>query len=136
MRYQLGRIMKKLINNRGLTLIELIVSLGLIGIVIIPLFNMFILCQRVLSMSNNEHVIIQTAQYYMEEIKAMDEIDECLYFYNAENKTYERFITNQSDDSSVEIRIKKDFYGLHYIEIDILRDGEITSSLTGSVVLK
>lgn len=126
--------MKKLIDNRGLTLIELIVSLGLIGIVIIPLFNMFILCQRVLSISNNEYVIIQTAQYYMEEIKAMDKIDEGLYSYNAEKKIYERFIINQSDNSSVEIRIKEAFYGLHYIEIDILKEGHVVDSLGGSVV--
>lgn len=128
--------MKKLFNNDGLTLIEVIVSLGLIGIVIIPLLNIFVLCQRVLRISNDEYEVIQTGQYYMEEIKAMDEIDKGIYFYNGEKGIYERFITNESDNLSAEIRIRPALYELHYIEIDVLREGKVVSSLEGSVVFE
>ena len=129
--------MKKLLNVKGLTLTETIVSLGIMGIVIIPLLNIFILCQKVLCISHNEYEAMQTAQYYMEEIKAMDAIDGEIYSYNGEKKSYERIVVQNEEMFGAEIRIVPDDNSvLHKIEIDVIDDGEIINSLAGSVIFE
>jgi Tfp pilus assembly protein PilV len=129
--------MKKLLNIKGLTLTETIVSLGVVGIVTVPLLSMLILCQKVLSISENEYESIQTAQYYMEEIKAMDVIDSELYSYNAEEKSYERIVLQNEGKYGAEIRIMQDEDTVLYnIEIDIIDEGKIINSLAGSVIFE
>lgn len=115
---------------------EVILTLALLGVLVGPLMNLLVVSQRISSQSEKEYNYIQTAQYYMEEIKAMNEIDRSVFDYNSGEMCYERFVTSGIDDLSVEIRIRPADYGLHYIEVDILRDGEIVSSLMGSVVFK
>ena len=78
---------------------------------------------------------IHTALYFMVEIRAIDEIDMGDYVYNPEKACYERNIT-ALDNYRAEIRIKKGSYGLHYIEVDILSEGEVINSLVGSVVFE
>ena len=129
--------MKKLLNIKGLTLTETIVSLGVVGIVTVPLLSMLILCQKVLSISENEYESIQTAQYYMEEIKAMNVIDSELYSYNAEEKSYERIVLQNEGKYGAEIRIMQDEDTVLYnIEIDIIDEGKIINSLAGSVIFE
>jgi Tfp pilus assembly protein PilV len=129
--------MKKLLNIKGLTLTETIVSLGVVGVVTVPLLSMLILCQKVLSISENEYESIQTAQYYMEEIKAMDVIDSELYSYNAEEKSYERIVLQNEGKYGAEIRIMQDEDTVLYnIEIDIIDEGKIINSLAGSVIFE
>lgn len=127
--------MNRMFNNRGLTLVEVIMTLTILGIIICPLMNLFVLSMKISNGGENEYKSIQTAQYYMEEIRAMDEIDMGDYVYNPEKVCYERNIT-ALDNYRAEIRIKKGSYGLHYIEVDILSEGEVINSLVGSVVLK
>lgn len=129
--------MRKLLNIKGLTLAEIIVTLGVIGIVIIPLLNIFILCQKVLNIGRDEYEAVQTAQYYMEEIKAMDIIDNEIYSYNAEKKLYERVVVQSEGKYGAEIRIVPDDSNiLHRIEINVIDEGEIVSSLAGSVIFE
>lgn len=128
-------IMDKLLNNRGLSLVEVIMTLAILGVVICPLMNLLILSEKINKEGEIEYRAIQIAQHYMEEIKAMDEIDISGYVYNPEKMCYERIIT-AIDNYMAGIRIRVGNYGLHYIEVDILSDGRVISSLAGSVVFK
>lgn len=125
--------MSRLFNNRGLTLVEVIMTLTILGAVVCPLMNLLVLSEKINNEGENEFESIQTAQYYMEEIKATDGIDTGQFVYYAEKNCYERII-NEPDNSRVEIRVRAGSYGLHYIEVDIIRDEEIINSLKGSVV--
>ena len=127
--------MNRLFNNRGLTLIEVIMTLAILGVVICPLMNMLVLSEKINKEGRKEYKSIQTAQYYMEEIRAMDGIDMGAYVYNPEKMCYERTITTP-DKNRAEIRIRMGSYGLHYIEVDILSEGEVINSLVGSVVFE
>ena len=127
--------MNRLFNNRGLTLIEVIMTLAILGVVICPLMNMLVLSEKINKEGRKEYKSIQTAQYYMEEIRDMDEIDMGAYVYNPEKMCYERTITTP-DKNRAEIRIRMGSYGLHYIEVDILSEGEVINSLVGSVVFE
>jgi hypothetical protein len=44
-------------------------------------------------------------------------------------------VSDVLDDLSAEIKITPFSYGLHYIEVNILNDGEVINSLTGSIVI-
>jgi prepilin-type N-terminal cleavage/methylation domain-containing protein len=127
--------MNRLLNNRGLTLVELIVTLAMLGVVICPLMNLLVLSQKINSIGENEYRVIQTAQYYMEETRANGEIDTGVFYYNSEEMCYERIILDVLDDYRAEIRITPGSYGLHYIEVNILNDREEITSLTGSIVI-
>ncbi len=127
--------MKELFNNKGLTLVEIIMTLGILGVVICPLMNLLVLSQKINSEGEKEYKVIQTAQYYMDEIRAMDEIDTGVFVYNSGEMCYERIVLDVLDDYSAEIKITPGSYGLHYIEVNILNDGEVINSLTGSIVI-
>lgn len=68
--------MERLSNNRGLTLIEIIVTLAVLGVVVTPLMNMFIASQKINNESNEEYKTLQLAQKYMENIKSAEYIDD------------------------------------------------------------
>ncbi|MDD4089855.1 MAG: prepilin-type N-terminal cleavage/methylation domain-containing protein [Tissierellia bacterium] len=127
--------MNKLFNNRGLTLVEIIMTLAILGVVICPLMNLLVLSQKINSIGENEYRVIQTAQYYMEEIRAMDEIDTGVFFYRSDEMCYERIILNVLDDCNARIRIIPGSYGLRYIEVDILMNEEVINSLMGSIII-
>ena len=97
--------MNKLFNNRGLTLVEVIITLAILGAVICPLMNLLVLSQKINSIGENEYSVIQTAQYYMEETRAVSEIDTGVFFYNSDEMCYERIIQNVLDDCNARIRI-------------------------------
>lgn len=125
--------MNRLFNNRGLTLVEVIMTLAILGVVICPLMNLLVLSKKINYEGEIQYMAIQRAQYYMEEIRAMDGIDTGEFVYNAEKMCYERII-NAQDNSRVEIRVRVGSYGLHYIEVDVLSGEELVNSLVGSVV--
>lgn len=110
-------------------------TMTILGVVICPLMNLLVLSQKINSEGEKEYRSIQTAQYYMEEIRAMDEIDTGAFVYNSEEMCYEKIIADVLDDCSAEIKITPGSYGLHYIEVDIKSDGEVINSLTGSMIL-
>lgn len=64
--------MRKILNKNGFTIVEIIVTLAVLGIVIAPLMTMFITSQKINNEGSKEYKSIQLAQKYMEEIKAMD----------------------------------------------------------------
>ncbi|MDW5300395.1 MAG: prepilin-type N-terminal cleavage/methylation domain-containing protein [Sedimentibacter sp.] len=125
--------MNNVMNKRGLTVIEIIMTLAVLGVVICPLMNMFITSQRIINFSDNEYKSIQTAQMYMEEIKAMDELNTELYIFNSETGCYERNVSEADNNYGAEIAIDPNSI-IYYISIDIISEGEIISSLAGSKV--
>ncbi len=125
--------MNNVMNKRGLTVIEIIMTLAVLGVVICPLMNMFITSQRIINFSDNEYKSIQTAQMYMEEIKAMDELNTELYIFNSETGCYERNVSETDNNYGAEIAIDPNSI-IYYISIDIISEGEIISSLAGSKV--
>ena len=127
--------MNKLFNSRGLTLVEVIITLAILGAVICPLMNLLVLSQKINSIGENEYSVIQTAQYYMEETRAVSEIDTGVFFYNSDEMCYERIIQNVLDDCNARIRIIPGSYGLRYIEVDILMNEEVINSLMGSIII-
>ncbi len=109
-------------------------TLGLLGALVCPLMNLFILSQKINSVGENELRVFQTAQYYMEETRSMGVIDTGLFIYDSEEGYYERCISSILDNCSAEIKVIPAKYGMHYIEVDILKDGEVIYILTGSIV--
>ena len=81
--------MKKLLNKRGFTIVEIIVTLAVLGIVIGPLMAMFITSQKINNEGSKEYKSIQLSQQYMEEIKGMEKIDE-LSNYNTSHYNYSK----------------------------------------------
>ncbi|CAH2214669.1 PilW family protein [Tepidibacter aestuarii] len=55
--------------NKGLTLVELVVSLALLGIIIAPLSSFFVNTIKVNKNSENQMIANQLAQKYMEQLK-------------------------------------------------------------------
>ena len=127
--------MKRFINNQGLTLVEIIITLGLLGALIGPLMNLVVVSQIMNSAGENETRLFQVAQYYMEETRSMDEIDMELFLYNSEKNNYERHISEALEDYSIEIRLIPARYGTHYIEVDAIKDYETVYALKGIIIL-
>lgn len=61
-------------NNKGLTLIEIIVTLAVLGVVVTPLMNMFIASQKINNESGEEYRTLQIAQNHLEKIKSASDL--------------------------------------------------------------
>ncbi|MEJ8554509.1 type IV pilus modification PilV family protein [Tepidibacter sp. Z1-5] len=59
-------------SNKGLTLVELIVSLAILGIILVPLSSFFVNTIKVNKSSENQMIANQLAQKYMERVKFSD----------------------------------------------------------------
>lgn len=127
--------MKNISNKSGLTLVEIIVTIAVLGIVICPLMSMFITSEKINRESDKEYKSIQQAQRYMEEIKSMSEIDTEKYSYNCEIGIYEMIVIQTNNNYGASIKIKPDRGSVLYsIEI-IIRDGEeIINNLEGTKI--
>ncbi len=71
--------MKIIKNNKGLTLIEILITLAVLGIVVSPLMSMFITSQKINNESEMKYRAIQLAQKHLEEIKSMKQLDNSKY---------------------------------------------------------
>ncbi|MGB4438580.1 MAG: prepilin-type N-terminal cleavage/methylation domain-containing protein [Sedimentibacter sp.] len=127
------KLLHKLLNCKGITLVEVIMTLSILGVAICPLTNMFIVSQKIINFSSDEFSSAQLAQFYMEEIKAMEEIDMDIYPYNSENGNYERSVSEVADDYGAEITITPNGM-IYYVSINIISKGEIINRLEGSKV--
>ncbi len=137
--------MKKILNKKGFTIIEVIVTLAVLGIVIGPLMTMFITSQKINNEGSKEYKSIQLAQKYMEEIKGLEEFNYNLEGYaRAEvsgDYVYTKTIPESVNNYGVNIEIKAakedapeaetpiDFDSIIKIEPSMvtcsLRDGEV-----------
>lgn len=67
--------MKNKFNSNGLTLIEVIITLAILGVVVTPLMSMFITSQKINRESEMKYNAIQLAQEQIEDIKADNTLD-------------------------------------------------------------
>lgn len=95
--------MKNLFNSKGLTLIEIIVTLALLGIIISPVMGFFIYSQKINNESETEYKSIQLAQKYMEEIKSMDKIDLNIYKDDDLDGTFNRTVNEDNYTVNIEL---------------------------------
>ncbi len=97
--------MRKIFNNNGLTLIEIIITLAVLGVVITPLMSMFITSQKINNESEMKYNAIQLAQKYMEGIKAVETLDVTSSGYTGSPGNYSKTIYDY--DYKLEINIKE-----------------------------
>lgn len=123
-------------NNDGITLIEVIVSIAVLGAVIVPVMTLFVMSAKINKESKKEHMSILAAQMYIEEIKATENIDTGKYVFNSETGSYERTVNQTNDEFGAEIKISPESNFLYIIEVLIMDDGEIINTLIGSKLLQ
>lgn len=127
--------MRSLISNSsGMSLIELIMTLAILGILITPVMSMFVFSAKINMAARNEFKTGMLAQSYMEEIKGMEELDEQKYVYNAGTGKYERHVPQTESNYGAEITIKKGEGIIYLIDISIINDGEIVKDFEGSKI--
>ncbi len=124
--------MKVKLNSKGFTLLEIIISMGLLSITICPLLSMVILAAKINKISDMEYKTMQLAQTHMEEITIMKSIDGEKYTYNNKTKNYER-VVYEYDDYETEIKIKKTGEeNLYSVEVIVKKDGQKINKLKGT----
>ena len=69
-------MIKYLKTNKGFTLLELILSIAILSIIIVPISSMFINSIKTNNISNEKMQAIYASQTLMENIKALDEVSE------------------------------------------------------------
>jgi prepilin-type N-terminal cleavage/methylation domain-containing protein len=130
----MNRIKLIISKNRGMTLVELIMTIAVLGILIAPVTSMFVFSAKINMTARNEYETAMLAQSYMEEIKAMEELDTQKYAYNAGVGKYECLVAETENSYGVQIIIERGEGIVYLIEVSIIHDGEIVKSLEGSKI--
>lgn len=126
--------MKKQLNDNGFTMVEVILSITVLGIVIVPLMNMFVLSAKISRESSYEYKSFLEAQKYMEEIKAMELIDCTKYSYNPSSGMYEGTVPQTEDTFGATIKIIPQRGFLYLVEVNVIDEGKVVNSLLGSKI--
>lgn len=120
-------------NNKGFTLIEVILTLSILGLAIMPLMSMSVISAKINSESNKEYKSFLEAQSYMEEIKILNDIDTIKYVYN--KGIYERKVIQNDHVFGAEIKIIPESTFYYSIDISIIDNGEVINTLRGSMIV-
>lgn len=126
--------MKIILNKRGLTLVEIIMTFAVLGVVICPLMTMFITSYKINNFCEQEYKSMLLAQKYIEEIESMERINTSDYPYNLENGCYERNILHADSIYTTKIRIIPAGSMLYIINIDVCDDLGIVNKLESSKI--
>lgn len=121
--------------NKGLTLIEVIISFAVIGFAITPLMSLFVVAAQINSESSLTLKSVLTAQKYIEEFKASEELDFNNYVFNSDTGAYEKTVTQTDDEFGAEIRIRSERSHLYSIEVSVLDGNEVVCSLNSSKII-
>jgi prepilin-type N-terminal cleavage/methylation domain-containing protein len=122
--------------RKGLTLIEIVVTIAVMGIVITPLASMFIVSAKINRESDIKYKATMTAQRHMEEIKAMHEISLDDYVFNSSTKSYERVVSKTDNELEALIRIRAERSYLYVIDVLVYENGNEIFSLSGSKITR
>ena len=120
---------------KGITFVEIIITLAVLGAVVLPLMNLFVMSSRLNQDSDKEYKSIVAAQRYMEEIMAEEIIDTEKYKYNPNLGSYSRNIIQKDNEFGVEIKITLLEKFLYSIEVTIKDKGEVVNSLNGTKII-
>jgi len=126
-------------SKEGITLVEVIITIAITGVVIVPLMTLFVMCAKINRESDMEYKSMLTAQKYMEEIKAMksmEDSDHENYIYDPGTGSYERTVIQTEDEYGAEITIMPVRNFLYSIEVLVTDRGEIINHLTGSKIMQ
>lgn len=123
---------KYILNKRGLTLVEIIMSFAVLGVVICPLMTMFIISQNICNYGDNEYKSMLLAQKYMEEIESMKEFDTDGFTFNYDTGSYERDILQPDNGYLTKITIVPAGNMLYDIEVDVRDSNGTSNKLEGS----
>lgn len=121
-------------NSRGFTLIEVILTLSVLGLIVTPLMSMLVMSARINFESDREYKSFLAAQSYMEEIKTMGTIDYESYAYDHSSGAYER--VSNDDEFVAEIKIVPESSFYYTIDISILDNNKIINTLRGSMLVR
>ncbi|MDW7667526.1 MAG: prepilin-type N-terminal cleavage/methylation domain-containing protein [Bacillota bacterium] len=118
-------------NNKGFTLIELVISIAILMIISVPLTNIFLFSTKVNAYGREELDGISAAKKYIEEIKASDELFNVDNEDGIEYKGYKLYvdILGVEEYSSNEIETGLDFS--EDIEVVVLGQYNIKHSMDG-----
>jgi prepilin-type N-terminal cleavage/methylation domain-containing protein len=92
-------------NKKGYTLVELIITLAVIGIMVVPIFNTFTQSNRINIISKREVAGAYVAQNVMEELKAMSATD-LTNRVSADPNDSIRLFTRDSANTTFTIRVE------------------------------
>ncbi|HOA20449.1 MAG TPA: type II secretion system protein [Sedimentibacter sp.] len=109
--------MMRIRNNKGLTLVEILITLAVLGIVIMPLMSMFFTSQKMNNESEMKYRAIQFAQEELESIKAMKILNTEDDGYPPRGDGSYGYVTSpDSEGYTIDVRIEK---GAEYEGSDI-----------------
>lgn len=126
--------MKFVLNKRGLTLVEIIMTLAVLGVVICPLMTMFITSHKISDFTDKEYKSMLLAQKYIEEIESMERINTSDYLYDLENGYYERNIILIDSKYKTKIKIVPAGSMLYYVKVYVSDDFGIINKLESSKI--
>lgn len=127
---------KILRSKDGICLVELIITIAILGAVIVPLMNLFIMSAKINHKSSMEYKSILQAQRYIEEIKALPIIDTSKYIYDSTLNSYIRTVIQTDNEFGAEVKIKPQSNFLFSIEVKIFDDGEEINSLKATKIVQ
>lgn len=120
----------------GITLVETIITMAVLGAVIVPLMNLFVMSAKINNESSKEYKSILQAQRYIEEIKALPIIDTSKYIYDSSLNSYIRTVIQTDNEFGAEIKIKPQSNFLFSIEVKIFDDGEEINNLMATKIVQ
>lgn len=126
--------MKKLFNNKGLTLIEIIMTLSILGVVVTPLMGMLITSQKINSEGSREYKSLQVAQQYMEEIKAMETFNYNGYTRTEESGNYKYTKTIHDTESNLDVNIEISSIKEDDEEVNVTEEFDGTLTINSSII--
>lgn len=114
--------MRNTFNNKGLTLIEIIVTIAVLGVVVSPLMSMFITSQKINNEGDKEFKKLQVAQRFLEDVKSLYVLSDIEKLeYNDYNGT-KKYISN-GEGYKLEYSSYEDLNKEYDVKVDILKEG-------------
>ena len=123
-------------RDDGITLVEVVISMAVLGCLIVPLMTLFVMSARINSESNKEFMSMLAAQKYIEEVLATQYIDTSRYAFNSEMGFYEREVSQTEDEFEAYIKISPSRENLYIVDVLIKDEGEIINFLRGSIIIR
>lgn len=123
------------LNTHGFILIEVILSITLLGIVVVPLMSVFVMSAKINQESSKEYKALLQAQENMEEIKANDVIDFNDFVYKSELGYYEKTVEQTEERFGTIVKIIPKNNLISSIEVSIIHNGEVVNTLIGSKII-
>lgn len=123
-------------GDGGITLVDVVVSIAVLGCLIVPLMTLFVMSARINRESNKEFMSLLAAQKYIEEILATQYIDTSKYVFNSEMGFYEREVSQTEGEYEAYIKISQRRANLLIVDVLIKDEGEIINNLKGSKIIR